>query len=519
MRNSVKKILDRYNKTYTNVGLDNLISKWEIAKAPLKAILSKHPNWNEECQAIVFDTDEVREISERDFRFYIEKLQIYIRNNINSSVENRRILNIIDEIKYYPYQFIKENLVSYISRNCDYNLAVGAKTSRVLNKLYTEIGADKLPEYNKLFAPLADSLNPLTIKRHTLLSIHLGDYLTMSQGTGWQSCHLIDDGCYMAGTLSYAMDSTTMMFYTVNADYNGTEYWWQEKITRQVFCYDNYKILQSRLYPNCNITEKITLYRNLVQEIFAKCLELPNLWTINTDTGSHIETGYGSHHYCDYDYEMYNCHMSLLKGYENASYIVVGAPAYCLECTDEVAGDDVLHCSSHNAMYKTCAHCGERISTDDARLIDGEYYCNDCTQYCANCEQYVVTKNTELRYVNGVGYVCESCLDADFTKCDWCGDYEPNEDIIEIDDKSYCDSCVSNHFVECDICGEYEKQRDSTYFDGNNYCEDCYSERVTVCDDCGVELLKTDVVEHEGNEYCEDCLAKIKEECLEECLV
>ena len=112
----------------------------------------------------------------------------------------------------------------------------GQKANRVVNKIMKYLGYDKHPDYNKEYAKYADSMSPMTIKRHTILSLNPIDYLKMSFGNSWASCHTIDQknkrdmpnsyqGAYCSGTISYMLDGTSMVFYTVDASYEGDEFY------------------------------------------------------------------------------------------------------------------------------------------------------------------------------------------------------------------------------------------------------------------------------------------------------
>ena len=180
----------------------------------------------------------------------------------------------------------------------------GMKRSRVVNTVFKEypIGDDRKIDatkftdgheegdrnylsYNKLFAKVADDTNPLKIKRITVLSVNICDFLLMSNGNSWSSCHFINrsgtyQGCYKAGTLSYSNDGTSMCFYTLPETYEGNRWYMEKKITRQLFFYENGLLLQSRLYPKGGDAsgESYGDYRAVVQDIIAKCIEKPNLW-------------------------------------------------------------------------------------------------------------------------------------------------------------------------------------------------------------------------------------------------
>jgi len=71
---------------------------------------------------------------------------------------------------------------------------------------------NKYPNYNHDFAVIADAVNPLKNTQVAILSVNPCDFLKMSYGEGWDSCHHVGHhGCYHAGTQSYIMDSSSMI--------------------------------------------------------------------------------------------------------------------------------------------------------------------------------------------------------------------------------------------------------------------------------------------------------------------
>ena len=162
-------------------------------------------------------------------------------------------------------------------------------------------------EYEREFAKFADAINPLTIKRHTCLSLHPVDFLLQSNGNSWRSCHYIGDnaddaGCYCTGTVSYMLDPTSMVFYTVSGTYDGDYIEHEKKITRNMFAYENGILLQQRIYPQATdgSDDIYKQYRNIVQEIFAYCEDQPNLWTVSHDAPAYCKQGIGSTMYHDW---------------------------------------------------------------------------------------------------------------------------------------------------------------------------------------------------------------------------
>lgn len=260
-------------------------------------------------------------------------------------------------------QFVTEELETEI-RRCfpEAKIKKGQRTSRAINKILTMLGVDKLPNYNKEFAKFADAINPLKIRRHTVISIHPVDYYTMSFGNSWASCHTIDklndrgidgnhtySGCYSSGTESYMLDGTSCVFYTVSADYNGNNLELESKINRCMFHYYDGQLVQGRVYPQTNDTGANNLYRDIrevAQKVFADILEVPNYWTIKTGTEAceSVTSSDGTHYR---DYENYStCNVSTLKDdRKDHAYILIGHDPICPHCGETHYREDNIQCN------------------------------------------------------------------------------------------------------------------------------------------------------------------------------
>ena len=267
----------------------------------------------------------------------------------------RNALDILD--KYYS-NLLDDRVAQRVNRYCPELKAVaGQKTSRVVNKLCKMFGVDKLPEYNKMFAQYSDAINPLTIKRHTILSVHPVDYYTMSFGNSWASCHTIDKknkrgmdnayhGQYSGGTESYMLDGTSMVFYTVDKSYNGNEYELQPKINRNMFHFGKDKLIQGRVYPQVNDDDGgiYTTIREIVQKIMSECLESENSW-LNVKGTSECERNTTSKgvHYKDYlNYGA--CNVSYYRKEKDFTRIVIGHNPICPCCGMTHSDEECIEC-------------------------------------------------------------------------------------------------------------------------------------------------------------------------------
>lgn len=471
----MEQVLDFHGRSFNHMVIQKYAEDWRDNKETLTNLLRKHPAWNEEALAVAFDHDSERDIDVCQYQTKFSDIWTY---NLNPNF-GADIQLVIDYLYWHPAQFIDEEMVYELHiRGLD--VAVGKKMSRVINQVFCSKGLDKYPNYNKDFAILADSLNPLKITRHTLLSVNPCDYLNMSYGNSWSSCHCIDNDrshCYQAGTLSYMLDSVSMVFYTVDKDYEGNRFFEQPKINRQMYMYEGGTLLQSRLYPNYEDKANRDNFRNTVQSVIAEAEGQPNLWTPKPedDRCQYIFTAGFSMHYPDYNYACYHTKVSLLKGKESYPALEIGHAAYCVDCGKQLSDSDNISCC--RGGYK-CSDCGEWID-DDIIWIDDEPYCQNCRFFCDDCDDWCVGEGTT---VEGGNVVCRSCLDAYF----------------------YCEDCNEWCFNETSICIQNQ---------GRDICEYCFEHGdYHFCAGCD-DAFSEDYMEQIDDEwYCKDCAEKKKEE-------
>ena len=495
----MKGLLSEYDYQYTEEALNKIIDTWATNKAELITAIKKHPNYLQGKFMIVFSHNFDRTVDKtaiNGFKKWLLNSEtcFAVREFMTEEMRNevidygRKLPNdifcFLTEMTNMTGQYIDDYIVERLDNiSPDLHAHKGQKMSRVINKLLTYVGFNKLPDYNREFAKYADALNPLQITRHTVLSVNPLDYLTMSFGNSWASCHTIDkenkrnmpnsyEGMYSSGTVSYMLDKPSMVFYTVDASYNGNDFWNEPKINRQMFHWGEEKLVQGRLYPQDNDGDNsvYTPYREIVQNIMSELFEFPNLWTVakGTSAAGRYVCSYGTH-YRDYDnYD--NCTLSRIKGSENEKYINVGHDPICIKCGNEHDIQENISCCARKV---TCAECGCEIDEDEARYIDGEYYCDDCSFWCDCCDEYRVGVATEVR---GGGTVCSSCLEDHYTFCDDCEEYVRNRYINEINGEHICNECFEENFGPCDHCGAIHRFTDMREIAHRMLCPDCAAE-------------------------------------------
>lgn len=502
---AMKNLLDEYNYQYSPNALNKIIDEWATQKAPLIEAFKKHPNYMEGKFMIAFDTNFDRRIDKMasgDFSYWMEGGPMRtLKDEIPEEMKEKRDADgaawlpnrlywFMHDLSHIAERTISKETADLLNEICPaVHAHEGTKTTKVINKLCTYLGYNKHPDYNKEFAKYADSLNPLSIKRHTVLSLNPLDYLTMSFGNSWASCHTIDkrnkrgmpnsyEGQYSSGTMSYMLDPSSMVLYTVDSAYNGNEYWTPPKINRQMFHYGEEKLVQSRLYPqSCDCDdEAYTPYRNIVQEIISTIFEFPNLWSLTrgTSAASRYIDSDGTHYP---DYRHFNaCSLSRVKGSENEEWITVGAEPICIECGYRHSIEENINCCRDNC--RVCYACGCEMDEDDAVYVNGEYYCQDCVDYCDHCQEYHVSESYYIE--DGDIYVCQYCFDECYTTCACCNDRYNIDDTtwVESEDSYICEHCLEENYFHCDECGEYFSNDDMHNYDGRCLCDDCYDECV-----------------------------------------
>jgi len=417
---------------------------------------------------------------------YIDNCIAYSKESYHEKVGLYRISCLIRDYKEsVADEYFAERVNKYLPK---VKAVAGQKTSRIIGKICKLTGLDKLEDYNREYAKYCDAINPLAIKRHTVLSCHPIDYLTMSFGNSWASCHTVDkynrrgmpndySGCYSSGTLSYMLDGSSFVYYTVDKAYNGNEYELQPKINRNMFHMGEDKLIQARVYPQSSDGEDgiYKQIREISQKVISDCLEVPNMWknTSGTSVCDAVIDSYGTH-YRDYTH-FSNCNVSYLK-FENSesknmNYIIVGHDPICPCCGEKHEYQEAIECEDCYVDEYTCACCGARHDRSDMHEINGQWYCNSCCFYCEYHEEWESYPDDSI-YVRDYGRVCDNALSYgdDFHFCESCDEYFYNNgDAIYTEDRKwFCDeSCAESagyRYVESD--GWYKS--DELY-----YCEEC----------------------------------------------
>lgn len=264
--------------------------------------------------------------------------------------------NFVDAIKYF--RFLTSSTISndIAESLAEYKIHNGMKTSRAFNKICHHFTVDKAPLYNKEFAKYADMVSGLKRQIKFFVSVNPLDYLTMSFGVNWASCHTIDkanirrmqngySGQCCGGTMSYMLDATSIITYVHNTMPENYE---TGKVYRNMFHLGGDGVLlQNRIYPQGNdgCTDLYKEFRLIMQKELAKLLELDSNRWIKRSAVSNVES-LGSH-YRDY---LYNSECNISYPTERPQcqnqQILVGnyrVCPYCGESADSVGSGYLSH--------------------------------------------------------------------------------------------------------------------------------------------------------------------------------
>lgn len=538
------KYLALANIPYNAEVVDKILKENRINKTPLRELLSKNPNWDEETQSIIME---------------------FKAPNYSQTAEARNVFDTICDTyrMEFPYDWrrleypLSFNSLTHISsddstnlKQQGYKIPANSKPSRAIRKYFETIGANRIKDFEKKYAELSDLLSTKDKSYKITISINPIDFLRMSEGVSWTSCHnLRKAGCYSNGVFSYMMDSTSVIVSILNPS-DPEKTYLQNKIFRMMF-FINEKgdILQSRLYPQTRIPDLEKRIGTVVQNIVASCIgrEAPyEIYADDTECGSYV-TSYGVH-YRDYD-----CHdfgqIIYTTMPEDVPHFEIGHDSWCL-----VSGE-VNHrsryptlCEYENNRTKTdirwrCLNSGVTGTPDDydwdkwkKNPENGLYYfvyytCNDCgaiffdkkSSFCPECrknKEMVICKHCGAEVCDymmiGDDAVCCDCIDEKYCLCMKCGEYHETDRSFYIDceDKYMCESCYGEQdmYFSCEDCEEVHRIDDSYEVNGRygtyricSYCEergDYY-----YCADCDGLFYGDDMIYIEGTGYvCDDCI-------------
>lgn len=101
-----------------------------------------------------------------------------------------------------------------------------------------------------------------------------------------------------------------------------------------------------------------------------------------------------------------------------------------------------------DALYTRCDGCGSIVLSDESTsTVEGTTYCSRCltnTYVCDDCREVHDRGQAapELNHYNDT--ICPDCIEARYSRCDICGAYHLDDDLIITDDAAECYRCHDN---------------------------------------------------------------------------
>lgn len=269
-----------------------------------------------------------------------------------SSEEYDRFWGMIYSFRYSVASCIDTATIEALTQyKINGRFAEGMKTSRAFNRVCSIYGVDKLPNYNKMFAEYADMVSGLRRKLKFYISLNPLDYLTMSFGNSWSSCHTIDkdnqrnmpnsySGMHCGGTMSYMLDGTSIITYVHT---HATEDHEVGKIYRNMFHFNGGTLIQGRVYPQGNdgAMDLYRTFRRFMQIELTKLLNLKEDYWLKKSGGCYGNVASYGVHYRDYEH-FNDCNVSYPREMPGASanIVAVGHSRICPWCGYEVSDED-----------------------------------------------------------------------------------------------------------------------------------------------------------------------------------
>jgi len=443
----VKGLLNEYGHAWTNYGIEKIVDNNIAQKSEIIKFMERFPTYEADKMRVRFEVEIEPIMNKRDIKRHLDKIASTL-TNANSTLTP--LFNTI-ALLYNDEKTINEFYKMTFER---YGVKVGLNTkfSRALYKVVTTCyndykvkhGSEFKVDYNmaynlveRLFAELSDMLNVKKDSYTFYIGCSTYDFLRMSSGNSWGSCHSIRPsyvvGSYSSGTLSYAGDVPSFLFYREASHKH-------DLICRQHGLIDELKIGIGRKYGDCSINDiawqKVC---DIIAETYNTKIET---WNSHREYG---RTARGSTQYCDYEgYSLNYAQFEIpISGISDGCDI--GSEPICPECGDRHNKEEQISCCTISCH---CEHCGTGLDEDDGYFIHDGYYCSDCVDelfvQCRHCGDWERKRDYDCGFWHDE-YVCDYCIRMhDYTWCESCGEMlRHGYDDIHMDDEScvFCEGC------------------------------------------------------------------------------
>ena len=161
-------------------------------------------------------------------------------------------------------------------------------------------------------------------------------------------------------------------------------------------------------------------------------------------------------------------------------------------------------------LESQCLWCGAYTTVENLRRSDqtvdyngrdvsGLIVCGYCAtemeylERCEECGEYY--DRDEMHYVDGYGYICQSCFEEEWFYCDECEEPHRREyAVFTPDDRVLCEYCASRLGTRCAVCGEFfyydREDEDGVGIRVYEITYRAWTEPVYLCDHCAEKHLR-----------------------------
>lgn len=462
--------------------LDYILREWNKSKQTLFDIFSEKLMLEKEIQVEDGDNKKIREVSEYLYSFnpginFIKNLRkLFELNNIyfdDTYATKHAIYNLIQAYQLFTNRVAK----GFTYHNKDgkaVKVPEGAKVMKVLQKMAKEFD---LPDFEIFRNHISRITEVRKSKIKFTLSIHPLDYMTMSDNAnGWESCMnwTQGPGSYRAGTIEMMNSPLVVVAYITTKPYypENTSIEWTSKSWRELIIVHPNAICSVKSYPYYNIAFDKALVNWLVdlveektewrynrkkpQESLESCSYI-GAWQDKEDKDNHFLLDFATNEmYNDFgnteNYGIFsinppdNKYRTFAINYSGLmTCMCCGENGYWSDDTEMVVCED---CDPPTYCY--C--CGERVNTNDAIEVDGEWVCEDCycdLHRCLCCEDTHFDEDFTTVFVGHIDnqtinidydehYICNECL-ANKEYLKYLGDTDIRAETIRLDGGPYYD--------------------------------------------------------------------------------
>lgn len=384
---AMQDVLHDKDMEYSEIGILTNIKKWHESKLPLITKMKTHPNWEEDALAIIVPIKQTRGADKEQARRSLTRLFQEAVNYVKAG-ENDAVIETLTQLS--SDCLLDKNLteksvetIAQYEEQADIKFkvrpSVGMKSSRFILKNLEAVGVklDSSDAVNRYFGTYSESISPYSKNMFLVLSVNPGDYLRMSEGNSWSSCHRVgndeDRGCYQAGTLSYMVDKPTLVAYVIPEYPEHLEkIYYIPKNYRQLFLiHKSGKIfIQSRMYPNGD-NDMSREIRRAVHSIVSTIYGFTDMWKAPKRAENKFVYQNDNLHYADYHFCRDAIKSSIAsevsEAYDNGDFdssTGIGEPPRCVIC-----GERTL--TNPSRIY--CSHCNEARDVPDYDYDDDGY--------------------------------------------------------------------------------------------------------------------------------------------------